>query len=146
MKEAKEAKGVTEAPDNPMQATFQADLKKAKKSEAENVKGAMTTAATQMFAFYANFFFVEAKYAWNKIVKEQTEGNPYVYLQGVSQTGPRGMSHKSFDDCVFFHLLTVFLINTAEQEKYYITNVLNSLSAESILAGEKLVAMYSIST
>jgi hypothetical protein len=34
------------------------------------------------------------------------------------------MSHKSFDDCMLFHLLTVFPINTAEQEKYYITNVL----------------------
>jgi hypothetical protein len=34
------------------------------------------------------------------------------------------MSHKSFDNCVVFHLLTVFPINTAEQEKYYITNVL----------------------
>jgi hypothetical protein len=34
------------------------------------------------------------------------------------------MSHQSFDDCVLFHLLTVFPINAAEQEKYYTTNVL----------------------
>jgi hypothetical protein len=34
------------------------------------------------------------------------------------------MSHESFDNCVVFHLLTVFLINTADQEKYYITNIL----------------------
>ncbi len=31
---------------------------------------------------------------------------------------------QSFLDCVMFHLLTAFLINAAEQEKYYITNVL----------------------
>ncbi len=29
-----------------------------------------------------------------------------------------------FYECVMFHLLTLFLINTAEQEKYYISNVL----------------------
>ncbi len=34
------------------------------------------------------------------------------------------MSCKSFNDCVMFHLLTAFPINAAEQEKYYITNVL----------------------
>jgi hypothetical protein len=56
------------------------------------------------------------------------------------------MSRQSFYDCVMFHLLTAFPINAAEQEKYYITNVLNSLSAKSVLAGEKLVATYSIST
>jgi hypothetical protein len=34
------------------------------------------------------------------------------------------MSCKPFNDCVMFHLLTAFPINTAEQEKYYITNLL----------------------
>jgi hypothetical protein len=34
------------------------------------------------------------------------------------------MSRNSFNDCVMFHLLTAFQINAAEQEKYYISNVL----------------------
>jgi hypothetical protein len=34
------------------------------------------------------------------------------------------MSCKLFDDCIMFHLLTAFPINAAEQEKYYISNVL----------------------
>jgi hypothetical protein len=34
------------------------------------------------------------------------------------------MSCKPFNNCVMFHLLTAFPINVAEQEKYYITNVL----------------------
>ncbi len=37
------------------------------------------------------------------------------------------MSRQSFHDCVMFHLLTTFPINAAEQEKYYITNVLKKL-------------------
>jgi hypothetical protein len=34
------------------------------------------------------------------------------------------MSRESFNNCVMFHLLTAFPINAAEQEKYYISNVL----------------------
>jgi hypothetical protein len=34
------------------------------------------------------------------------------------------MLHESFNDCIMFHLLTVFPIYAAEQEKYYVTNVL----------------------
>jgi hypothetical protein len=34
------------------------------------------------------------------------------------------MSCESFNNCMMFHLLTAFPINTAEQEKYYISNVL----------------------
>jgi hypothetical protein len=115
-KKAKEAEGVTKVPNNFMQAMFQADLEKAE-SAAKIAKGAVTAAASQMFAFFANSLSVEAKYVWNKIVEEQMEGSPYVDLQGVSQSGPRGMSCKPFIDCVLLHLITVFPINTAEQGK-----------------------------
>jgi hypothetical protein len=84
----------------------------------------MTIAANKMFAFYSNLFSLESKYAWNKIVSEQTESDLYVNLQGDTLEGPRGMSRESFNKCVMFHLLTTFPINAAEQEKYYITNVL----------------------
>ena len=45
-------------------------------------------------------------------------------LQGLTKKGPRGLLRKSFEDCVMFHLLTVSPNNVAEQERYYITNVL----------------------
>jgi hypothetical protein len=34
------------------------------------------------------------------------------------------MARDSFNDYVMFHLLTAFPINAAEQEKYYILNIL----------------------
>jgi hypothetical protein len=106
-----------------MKANFLSDLEKAKLAQ-RIAKGAMTAAAKKMFAFYLNLLSPESKYAWNKIVSEQTESNPYVTLQGDTLQGPRGILHQSFHDCVMFHLLTAFSINAAEQEKYYITNVL----------------------
>ena len=34
-------------------------------------------AAADMFQLYANLLSVDARYAWNKIVQEQTEADPY---------------------------------------------------------------------
>ncbi len=42
----------------------------------------------------------------------------------MSRKSPRGLLCKSFNDCVMFHLPTVFPNNAAEQEKYYLSNVL----------------------
>ncbi len=119
-KDAEEAPKVT---DDSMKAGFQADLEKAKQAQ-ETAQGAMTAATNLMITFYSNLLSPKSKYAWNKIVSKQMEGNPLVNLQGVSLKGPRGMSCESFNNCIMFHLLTAFPINTAEQEKYYILNVL----------------------
>jgi hypothetical protein len=114
---------VTKVNDKTMKAGFQEDLEKAKQAQGI-AKGAMTAATSKMFTFYLNLLCPESKYAWNKIVGKKTESDPFVNLKGDSLKGPRGMSHKSFNDCVMFHLLTAFPINAAEQEKYYISNVL----------------------
>jgi hypothetical protein len=84
----------------------------------------LTVAVSKMFTFYSNLLSLKSKYSWNKIIVEQMESNLFVNLQVVTHEGPRGMSHELFNNCVMFHLLTVFPINAAEQEKYYITNVL----------------------
>ncbi len=80
-------------------------------------------AANDMFKLYANLQSIDAKYA---------ASDPYTDLQGCTKKGPRGLSRKSFDDCVMFHLLTVFPNTAAEQERYYITNVLKKPQRVSI--------------
>ncbi len=120
--DTKEAE-VAPAANDDMKASFSSDLEKAKQAQ-KIAKGAMTAAAGKLFLFYSNLLPPESKYAWNKIVSKQMESNPYINLQGDTLEGPRGMSRQSFHDCVMFHFLTAFPINVAEQEKYYISNVL----------------------
>jgi hypothetical protein len=129
--EAKEAVEASAATEDSMKAGFQVDLEKAMQAQ-ETSQGAMTAASTLMFTFYLNLLSPKSKYAWNKIIFEQTEGNPYVNLQGVLLEGPRGMSHELFNDCMMFHLFTGFPINAAEQEKYYILNVLKKLQRVNV--------------
>ncbi len=90
----------------------------------ETAKNKKEAPATKMFQFYANLSSLDAKYAWNKIVGEQMEADPFKDLQGVPRKGPRRLLRESFDECLMFHLLTVFPNNAAEQEKYYLSNVL----------------------
>jgi hypothetical protein len=73
-----------------MKAGFQADLEKAKQAQ-ETAQGTMTAAMNLMFMFYLNLLSPKSKYAWNKIVMEQMEDNPYVNLQARCLTGrPKG--------------------------------------------------------
>jgi hypothetical protein len=99
---------------------YQANYDKAS-SAKETSKNKRKAAATKMFQFYTNLLSLDAKYAWNNIVKEQTKTDPFKDLQGVSRKGPRGLTPESFNNFVMFHLLTVFLNNTAEHEKYYLS-------------------------
>jgi hypothetical protein len=65
MAKSKEADEAIEVPEDPMKASFQANLAKAKKA-AKDAQGTMTTDASKMFAFYSNLLSPESKYAWNK--------------------------------------------------------------------------------
>ncbi len=114
--EAKEAVEAPNATEDSMKEGFQVDLEKAKQAR-ETAQGAMTAAANLMFTFYSNLLSPESKYAWNKIVIEQMESDPFVNLQGVSMEGPRGMSCNLLNDCVRFHLLTAFPINAADLKR-----------------------------
>jgi hypothetical protein len=87
-----------------------------------------------MFQLYANLLSINTRYMWNKIVQDQTTADPYRDLQGLTKKGPRGLSCKSFDDCVVFHLLTAtaFPNSVVFQERYYIINVLKKPQGISI--------------
>jgi hypothetical protein len=115
LQKAKEGAVSAYAPDPELHAEYQADYKKAKFA-AVAAKNKREAAATDMFQFYANLLSLDAKYAWNKIVKEQIKADLFKDLQGMSRKGPRGLLCKSFNVCVMFHLLTVFTNNAAEQE------------------------------
>ena len=87
--------------DNDSSATLHAKTKAELKQATLAAKEAMTLrdkVAADMFQLYANLLSVDAKYAWNKIVQDQTKADPYQDLQGLNRKGPRGMSRKSFED------------------------------------------------
>ncbi len=89
------------------------DIEQAKEA-TEKAKAKVELAAADMLQLYLNLLSIDAKYVWNKIVHKQTQSDPYTDLQGCSKKGPRGYMRKSFDNCMIFHLVTVFPNNAAE--------------------------------
>jgi hypothetical protein len=119
----KEGMATADATAPELHAKYKAIYKKATHAK-ETAKIQKDAPATKMFQFYANLMSFDAKYVWNKIVREQMETDPYKDLKGMSKKGPRGLTCESFNECFIFHLLTVFLNNAVEQEKYYLSNEL----------------------
>ncbi len=109
-KKAQEAAAENDKVAPALQAEIKVELSSAQEAVAE-AKGRADQAASDMFQLYANLLSVDAKFTWNKIVHGQTALDTYTDLQGCTKKGPRGLSHKSFDDCMMFHLLTVFPIS-----------------------------------
>jgi hypothetical protein len=69
---------------------YKAIYKKA--THAETSKIQKNAAATEMFQFYVNLLSLDATYAWDKIVREQTEADPYKDLKCLSKKDPRGLT------------------------------------------------------
>ena len=104
-------------------ADLQENLKGAR-AKLASAKVKQKTAAEGFFLLYANLLSEDARYHWEKIVKEQCETYPWTNLQGEECGRERPKSLQSFKDCVKFHLLNVFRNDAAERERYYISNVL----------------------
>jgi hypothetical protein len=119
----KKGAALADTPDPELCVEYQTELEKAKFA-AETAKNKKESSAKEMFQFYAKLLFADAEYAWNKIVKEQMESDPFKDLQGMPRKGPRVLLREPFDDCMMFHLLTVSPNNAAEQEKSYLSNLL----------------------
>jgi hypothetical protein len=83
-KRHKEAVVTADTPEPNLQAMYQSDLKKAIEA-TEKAKVKVELGAQDMFQFYTNLLYVDAKYAWNKIIQEQTQSGPFMDLQGISK-------------------------------------------------------------
>ena len=77
--------------------------------------------AAKLFAMYANLLSTEKRMAWDKIVERQCDNANWTDLKGVRHAKARGKTLKSFYDCTKHHVLTMFSMDAAEQQRYYIT-------------------------
>jgi len=74
----------------------------------------------KMFVLYKNLLSKNSRSKWSKIVASQIEANPWTNSKGTVHTVSQSPLVQSFEDCVTFHLLTVFPQDAEEHEKYYV--------------------------
>ena len=73
---------------------------------------------------YANLLSEDMRFPWDKIIKDQVGTASWMNLKGIEPTVVHEKSRESFNDCMTFHLLMVFSSDAAEQQRFYISNVL----------------------
>ncbi len=94
------------------------DLKGYEKDRLDTTEG--------FFSLYANLLSIEARTHWDKIVDRQIGVAPWTDLKGREQRVSHTKTYKSFLDCTKHHLLSVFQEDAAEQQKFYISNILKT--------------------
>jgi len=113
------------------------DLKAVKLGHLKEVKTAekkRVEAAEGFFSLYANLLSVEARVAWDRIVTRQIGTAPWTDLKGREHREVPTKTYKPFVDCTKHHLLTVFNFDAAEQQKFYISNLLKKPQRVSVRA------------
>ena len=90
------------------------------KSKIRDKNLACTEVAGKMFVLYKNLLSKNACHKWTTIVESQVDADTWTDSTVTVHTVAQSPSYKSFKDCVEFHLLTVFPLDAAEQERYYI--------------------------
>jgi hypothetical protein len=102
------------------------EAKKLRKASIEQFKGiikakkstaiAVTSQAYKMFRL---FVVGDQRTHWDKIVQEMHTKDPWVGVDGVSHKGIRFRSWSAFLDCIELHKLTIFPVDAAEKQRYY---------------------------
>ena len=80
----------------------------------------MPTISGGCFLLYENLLSNNALAKWSKIVSSQTKAAPWTNLNSCIHKTAREKKMQAFEDCITFHLLTIFPTVAAEQQWYYI--------------------------
>ena len=89
-------------------------------------------AAEGFFLLYANLLSKNSRFRWDKIFSSQVGAAPWTDLQGNEHKKEHGKSMESFQDCITFHLLDMFPGDAAQQQRFYISNVLKKPRVEQL--------------
>ncbi len=77
-------------------------------------------AVPQVYKFLCNLLGGDPQAQWDRICCEIHERDSLASLTGAKHEGKRPHTWASFKDCLELHKLTVFTINAAERQKFYI--------------------------
>jgi hypothetical protein len=114
----------------PLATALPSDVTKSEKEEqklqittvTEDLRKATEVAVAEIMKAYElirNLFVGKAGTQWDKITLEMLSKDPWFGVDGESHSGPRRQIWSSFLDCIELHKLTIFAVNAAETQRYY---------------------------
>jgi hypothetical protein len=85
-----------------------------------NARVVESTLACLTYDLFCKLLRDKPKIQWDRIVTDMHTKNPWEGIKGVKHNSLRGKLQQSLTDCIEFHKLTVFTVDTAERLRYYL--------------------------
>ena len=115
-----------ETPEQKVTGELEVTAAKVKATEANTVHAIAIGACYDLFH---QLLADDPQVQWDRIVREVHNNNPWMALDGSKHKGLCMKTSKLLEDCITFHKLTVFVCDTAEQQKSYMMGSLKSPTA-----------------
>ena len=90
-------------------------------AERELVTATVAEAAkvTTVYEIFRKGLKEDPELQWDRFVEDMHTKDPWVDLKGVKHEGLRRKSSLSLCECINFHKLTLYSIDTAERQRFY---------------------------
>jgi hypothetical protein len=79
------------------------------------------TETQKAYEMFCCFVVGNPQIQWDKIDHKMHSKDPWIGVNGSSNKSPRTCSWPSFLDCIVLHKLTIFPVDAAEKQHYYMT-------------------------
>jgi hypothetical protein len=91
-------------------------------------KGTAIAVTSQAYEMFRLFIVGDQQTQWDKIMKEMHTKDPWIGVNGASHKAIRVRSWVAFLDCIELHKLTIFPVNAAEKQHYYMKQMVETLT------------------
>jgi hypothetical protein len=87
--------------------------------EMQTARDGAIAEITKGYELVRNYFVGKARTQWDKITLEMHSKDPWFGLDGEPHSGLHRRTWASFMDCMELHKLTIFAVDAAETQRYY---------------------------
>ena len=102
------------------------------KKELVTAEVAETAKVATVYELFRKGLKEDPELQWDRFVEDMHTKDPWVDLKGVKHEGLRRKSSLSLCECIDFHKLTIYSIDAAERQRFYILCNLKKPTKSSI--------------
>jgi hypothetical protein len=95
-------------------------------------KGTAIAVTGQAYEMFRLFVIGDQQTQWDKIVQEIHTKDPWIGVDGVSHKGICVRSWSAFLDCIKLHKLTIFPVDAAEKQHYYMAQMVKKTKQTTV--------------
>ncbi len=102
-------------------------------------KSVVVAEAQKAYEVFRCFVVGNMQTQWDKIVHKMHTKDPWIGMNGKPNNGPRVHSWLSFQDCIKLHKLTIFPVDAAKKQHFYMQQMVKK--PQQVTTGQYMACM-----